>query len=235
MYRGFASNVLPLCASAPVGERSSVSCSSELSSSSSHGQSILAAGFSFIGFVTLFLRPLGMGLGSQGLSCTRSRLILCPFRRPLVLFPLRALATTFTWHGCTTRSRPCSRNILPQRWQIVGYLEVDDNFWVSLQVVFRCSRLRVPQGMCAPGLRSHPLSRGFHIMPFTLALALSRSLGVVILMCFLRKVAFQVFSLCPPQLVYTPACWTGARFWFVLVHRISLRHRGAQVPMVRVS
>ena len=75
----------------------------------------------------------------------------------------------------------------------------------------------VPQGMCAPGLRSHPLSRGLHIMPFTLALALSRSLGVVILMCFLRKVAFQVFSLCPPQLVYTLACLTGARCWFVLV------------------
>ena len=130
MHRGFASNVLPLCASAPVGERSSVSCSSELSSSSSHGQSILAAGFSFIGFVTLYLRPLGMGLWSHGLSCTRSRLILCPVRRPLVLFPLRALGTTITWHGCTTRSRPCSRIILPPRWRNIGYLEVDDNFWV---------------------------------------------------------------------------------------------------------
>ena len=44
VHRGFASNVLPLCASALVGERSSVSCSSELSSSS-HGQSIWASLF----------------------------------------------------------------------------------------------------------------------------------------------------------------------------------------------
>ena len=73
-------------------------------------------------------------------------------------------------------------------------------------------------------------------MPFTLALALSRSLGVMILMCFLRKVAFPVFSLCPPQLVYTPACRTGARCWFVQVNVLhTLRQRGVRVPMVRVS
>ena len=47
----------------------SASSSSELSTGSSHGHSILAACFlSEIGNVTLFLRPLGMGLWSHGLS-----------------------------------------------------------------------------------------------------------------------------------------------------------------------
>ena len=165
MYRGFASKVLPLCASAPVGERSSASCTSTQQQQFSWAVNF-GSGVSVIGYVTLFLRPLGMGPWSHGLSCAGSLLILCPVRRPLVSFPLRALRTTITWHGCTTRSWPCFRIVLPPRWRNVGYLEVDDNFWVSLQVVFRCSRPRVHQGMCAPGLRSHPLSRGLHIMPF---------------------------------------------------------------------
>ena len=81
-------------------------------------------------YVTLFLRPLGLGLWLHGLSCTRSLLILCPVRRSLVSFPLLALGTIITWHGCTTRSWPCSQIILPSRWRNVGYLEVDDSFWV---------------------------------------------------------------------------------------------------------
>ena len=42
-----------------------------------------------------------MGLCSHGLSCTRSRLILCPVRRPLVLFLLRALL-----HGMVVQPGP---------------------------------------------------------------------------------------------------------------------------------
>ena len=102
VHRGFASNVLTLCAFRT--SRQKKQCQLQLRT---HGQSILAAGFPFIGFVTLFLRPLTMGLCSHGLSCTRSRLILCPVRRPLVLFPLRALGTTTISANIITDSTWC--------------------------------------------------------------------------------------------------------------------------------
>ena len=44
--------------------------------------------------VTLFLRPLGIGLWSHGLSSALDLLNLCPVRRPLVSRLLQALGTT---------------------------------------------------------------------------------------------------------------------------------------------
>ena len=179
MHRGIAPNVLLLCASAAAGE--AVSAAAQNSAAAVFMESILAAGFSFIGFVTLFLRPLGMGLWSHGLSCTRSRLIQF---RPLVLLLLRAFGTTITWHRCTPVPGRAPRQLA--------------EYWVSRSgLLFKWFSGAVGYG-CPKGL---------HIVPFTLALARSRSLGMVILMCFLWKTVFLVFSLCPPQLLFTPASY----------------------------
>ena len=113
-----------------------------------------------------------------------------------VLLPW-ALGTTITWRGCrvaslvtlcetsqtlhkcrstwTTQSRPCSgvALLLCRGGPQVLFL---------LQVVFRCSLLRVLRGRCA------------HTLLFTLARV---PLEVRIIMCFLREVASLVFSLCP--------------------------------------
>ena len=191
---------------------------------------------SFIVHVTLILRPLGMGLWSHGLSSALDLLNLCLVRRSLVSRLLPALGTTVS--GMVVQ--PCPGRVpglfILHTGGMIVYLEVDYKFCFSLQVVIRCSLLRVLRSMCAAGRRLHTFSRAFHFMLFTLARVLSSSLDVLFLMCFLRDVPFPVFVLCPSQPVYTPACRTGARWWHVLVNGPqTLRQRGVRVQMVRLS
>ena len=106
------------------------------------------------------------------------------------------------------------------------YLEVDDRFcfflrWSSGAVCSGCF------GACAHEVGARSLSHGVSTFCCSPWLALPAcSLGVMILVCFLREVAFSV-------LVHTLACRTGVQFWLVLVMELhTLRQRGVRVPMV---
>ena len=110
---------------------------------------------SAIGYGTLFLRPLGMGLWSHRLLRTLRLLTLVHSHRPLVSLLWRVPSTSATLHGCrvslvipcarsqtlhrypstwTTRFRQSSRVLLVPLWSILLYLEVRDEF--SLAVFF---------------------------------------------------------------------------------------------------
>ena len=67
---------------------------------------------SAIGYVTLFLRPLGMGLWSHRLLRTLCLLTLVHFHRPFVSLLWRVPSTSTTSHGCRVVSLviPCERS-----------------------------------------------------------------------------------------------------------------------------